>query len=224
MPIKFVSTLPEFVSKMEGNYESYCMNIEDYKCERRTYYVSPANSLGFMDGGIDYALSRVVFPDIEVIVKEAIKKEGKESLIGRWYLPIGSSIIIPYNNHYLVVAPTMLLPQNVSNTRNAYYATMATLRNIVNNCGESIDDVDIIFTSMCCGYGKMSVDESIKQILEGISDYDSYIPEYANEGSEYANEGSEYANEGSEYACVINEPNLYEQPKIYENCEFFNFY
>jgi len=49
-------------------------------------------------------------------------------------LPIGSSIIIGGDdNKSLIVAPTMLLPQNVEFTSNAYYATMAVLYNIFIN-------------------------------------------------------------------------------------------
>lgn len=43
------------------------MKIQDYvpSPNKKTYYVSPANSLCFMDGSIDYALSRIIFPNIE---------------------------------------------------------------------------------------------------------------------------------------------------------------
>jgi len=57
----------------------------------------------------------------------------------------------------------MLLPQNVSNTKNAYYATIAVLYNIFINAKEDIEDIDIIFTSFCCGYGKMEEEVSIQQ-------------------------------------------------------------
>jgi len=66
-------------------YEAKCMNIQDYanskrtdkhKNIKRTYYVSPANSLCFMDGGIDYALSRIMFPEIEPYIKNVVKGIG----------------------------------------------------------------------------------------------------------------------------------------------------
>ena len=129
MPIKFVSLNYDFVNKIRAiGYEAYDMKIEDYKPVRYTYYVSPANSLCFMDGGIDLSLSRNIFPGIEQIVRNQVKLHGKTNLLGRKYLPVGSSIIIPYDNlKSLIVAPTMLLPQNVSNTKNAYYATVSVL-------------------------------------------------------------------------------------------------
>lgn len=44
--------------------------------------VSPANSLGFMDGGIDYVLSRQILPGIERKVKHAISRVGKVTKLG----------------------------------------------------------------------------------------------------------------------------------------------
>jgi len=105
------------------------MIIQDYIPHQKTYYVSPANSLCFMDGGIDYALSRIVFPKIETEVKEIVKDLGIISIVGKPYLPIGSSIILNKGDKALVISPTMLLPQDVSTTKNAYYATMAVLYN-----------------------------------------------------------------------------------------------
>jgi len=60
------------------------------------------------------------------------------------------------------------MPKDVSKTRNSYYATMAVLYNIIINKKEQIDNVDIIFTSLCCGYGKMDEIYSITQIIQQI--------------------------------------------------------
>jgi len=66
----------------------------------------------------------LIFPGIEYEVKSIVNSLGIKTLFNRPYLPIGSSIIIEKGQKNLIVAPTMLLPQNVSNTLNAYYATM----------------------------------------------------------------------------------------------------
>lgn len=208
MPIIFVTLNEIFNEKIKlFGYESYNIKIQDYipDSNKETYYVSPANSLCFMDGGIDYALSRIIFPGIEKEIKNIVKDIGIKNIVGKYYLPIGSSIIVnKLNNKYLVISPTMLLPQNVSSTRNSYYATMAILHNILINGGKNINDVNIIFTSLCCGYGKMSEDESIKQIIDGINDYKNYEPIIYSDN------------------IIINQPNLYEQPKYYQNTEFFD--
>jgi O-acetyl-ADP-ribose deacetylase (regulator of RNase III) len=211
MPIIFISLNKKFIEKIKlYNFESYLMNIQDYVPKRKTYYVSPANSLCFMDGGIDLVLSRTIFPNIEKEVKKIVKELNITTKLGRPYLPIGSSIIIDsisnkyISNKSLIVAPTMLLPQDVSKTNNAYIATISILYNILINKQENLNDIDIIFTSLCCGYGKMDEDDSIKQILKGIQDYKS-IQNYKIMPN-----------------IIINEPNLLEQPKYYQNMEFFD--
>ena len=206
MPIIFISLSETYSEKIKQHgFESKTMKIQDYvpKPNKKTYYVSPANSLCFMDGGIDYALSRIIFPNIEVEVKTIVKQLGITSIVGKPYLPIGSSIILNKGNKSLVVSPTMLLPQNVSNTQNAYYATMSVLYNILINQKENIEDIDIIFTSFCCGYGKMDEDVSILQIMDGIKTYIYYKPKTIHKN------------------IILNEPNLYDQPKYYQNTEFF---
>lgn len=206
MPIIFVSLSDIFVNKIkEHGYDSKLIKIEDYVPEpnKKIYYVSPANSLGFMDGGIDFALSRKIFPNIENKVKNNIRTIGIKNLLGRYYLPIGSSMILECDDfRSLIVAPTMLLPQDISKTHNVYYATMAILYNIIINKKEKLDNVNIIFTSFGCGYGKMNEDESIRQIIDGINDYKNYKPNVLNN------------------SIIINEPNLFEQPKYYQNSEW----
>lgn len=207
MPIKFISLEKDFIEKVQSfGFEGYVMRIENYIPDpnKRTYYVSPANSLCFMDGGIDLALSRIIFPGIEHRIKTIVKYLNIVNLLGRTYLPIGSSIIeYSKGNKALVVSPTMLLPQNVSKTKNAYYATMAILYNILINRKEVLEDIDILFTSFCCGYGKMDIDTSIQQIQEGIRDYPNYKPTRVLEN------------------IILHEPNLQEQPKYYQNSEWF---
>lgn len=206
MPIIFISLSESYTDKIKQyGFEARNIKIQDYvpNPDRKTYYVSPANSLCFMDGGIDYALSRLIFPNIEPEVKRIVRNIGITSLVGRPYLPIGSSIIIDKGDKSLVVSPTMLLPQNVANTRNAYYATMAVLHNLLINRRENIQDVDVIFTSFCCGYGNMNEDDSIRQILEGLQDYSTYSPKIINDH------------------IILHEPTLYDQPKYYQNTEFF---
>lgn len=132
-----------------------------------------------------------------------MKKIGFINILGKSYLLIGSSIIIDKEKKSIIVLPTMLLPQNVSNTNNAYYTTMAILYNILINKKENIENIDILFTSICCGYRKMKEEDSIKQILKGIADYKYYLPNIINNN------------------IIVNEPSLYVQPKFYQNTDFF---
>lgn len=162
-----------------------------------------------MDGGIDKSLSTIIFLGIEQTVKKIVKFIDIKTSLGRPYLPIGSSIIIDIDKmRSLVVSPTMLLPQDVSRTKNAYYATMAVLYNVLIQKQENIDDVDILLTSLCCGYGKMDINTSIEQIMNGIQNYENYKPD------------DKYNI--NNVNIIINEPNLKEQPDIYQNKEWFD--
>ena len=71
-------------------------------------YVSPANSYGIMDGGIDAALS-ARFPQVEAQVQAEITQVGG-------MLPVGQALIVEtgdWDVAYLVCAPTMELPSAV---------------------------------------------------------------------------------------------------------------
>ena len=92
----FVDTEAHFakeINKCFNNIDNVVglkMNVQDYKSDNKIFYVSPANSFGFMDGGVDKIYSRRMFRDVEDKVKNVITKLGKKSKLGRDYLPVGS--------------------------------------------------------------------------------------------------------------------------------------
>jgi len=206
MPIIFISKSKTFIDYViKKNYYGFTMNIEDFIPMRKTFYVSPANSLCYMDGGIDYPLSRIIMPGCEQKLGEELLKVKYIDKLNRHYLPIGSSIIVEHDSmKSLISAPTMLVPQDVSLTHNAYYAALSVLHNILINNEYNIDDVDIIFTSMCCGYGKMSYKESARQIIKAIRFYRLYNPTSFTEN------------------ISLCQPNIDEQPRLYANLDFFD--
>ncbi len=169
----------------------YCMPIQNYTSNNRIIYISPANSLGFMDGGIDHVLSRIMFPGLETKVKNSIKQLGIKNRLGRNYLPIGKAILVDN----VIVSPTMLLPQNVSETNNAEIATMAIMKCIEYE-NINLENTDIIITSLCMGYGQMKAHESARQIQSGIKNYKNFI--------------------------FDNDLILLQQPKYYQNTEWID--
>ena len=89
-----------------------------------TAIVSPANSFGFMDGGIDLAYSNYFGPSVQEKVFRAIstRPEG--------LLPVGASLLVRTDNQkipYLIVVPTMKLPGPVR-PQNCYHSMVAVLR------------------------------------------------------------------------------------------------
>ena len=144
-------------------------NIKDIEIVPNSAYVSPANSKGYMDGGIDYVLSRVIFPGIENKVKKAILAGGEQSLLGMPVLSIGKAVCIPtqHNNVFLIAAPTMWHPQDVTMTHNAYHAMYAILSEAKKN--ENIKR--IILCGLCTGYGKMTPENAIHQMMMAYRDF-----------------------------------------------------
>ena len=206
MPIIFYSKNEDFIQMMKNKgYKAYNDDIKNYKSNKKTFYVSPANSLGYMSGGYDYALTQIM-PGIDVKLREKIKKSPFKTFSNKHYLPIGSSIIVKHShNEYLISAPTMLIPQNVSETNNAYYATKSALHNILLYDDYDLNKINIVFTSLCCGYGGMNIIESANQMARAICEH-----------SKIYNTTMSYNN-----GVLYNEPNLHEQPRIFDNNEWF---
>ena len=90
--------------------------------------VSPANSFGFMDGGIDGVYTKhfggVVQDTLQAIIKHTPTQE----------LLVGQSVMVPTQNEkipYVISAPTMRVPQILpKDTINPYLATKAVLQHV----------------------------------------------------------------------------------------------
>ncbi|MGE5619738.1 MAG: macro domain-containing protein [Sphingomonadaceae bacterium] len=86
--------------------------------------VSPANSFGFMDGGLDYALSMRFGWGVQSRLKQAIQSRPLGELL------VGEALIIPTGDGrvpWLISAPTMRVPMDIRGTVNAYLAMKAIL-------------------------------------------------------------------------------------------------
>ena len=138
-----------------------------------TTFVSPANCLGFMDGGIDWVLSREMFDGVEQAVRNRIERIGICTGLGRFYLPIGSALLVPTNREhsYLISAPTMFLPHDVSETKNAYWSFLAALMLHKQWTEHTNIPTTLVVTSHCCGYGKMLPEVSANQMRQAYTDF-----------------------------------------------------
>lgn len=137
-----------------------------------TAFVSPANSLLFMDGGIDHAYSRDMFPGVEAELKRMTCALGMKTALGRSYLPVGSAIVAPTGlTSCLVAAPTMFLPHDVSATRNAYHAMMAALIAFSKYRRSHPDIQTLVCPLLCTGYGRMTVDDARFQMRHAYRDF-----------------------------------------------------
>jgi O-acetyl-ADP-ribose deacetylase (regulator of RNase III) len=87
--------------------------------------VSPANSFGYMDGGIDLVYLKRFGWELQTRLQSHLKEHHDGEL------PVGQATIVETLDPdipFLVSAPTMRVPMNVSNTLNAYLAFRAAIR------------------------------------------------------------------------------------------------
>lgn len=91
--------------------------------------VSPAQSFGYMDGGIDMVYSRHFGWSLSEDLRKQIDAKWDGELL------VGQAAVVDIRPHkpdtkfkYLISAPTMRVPENVSQTANAYLAFRAVLR------------------------------------------------------------------------------------------------
>jgi O-acetyl-ADP-ribose deacetylase (regulator of RNase III) len=144
--------------------------------------VSPANSFGYMDGGIDLVYSQFFGWEVEDRLRAIIleKYDGE--------IPVGQAEIVPTAHKtipFLISAPTMRVPMNVANTAHAYLAFRAALCavrawNMTAGGGEEgtaseIDESErarsdhrkinsILCPGLCTGEGRMSFERSARQM------------------------------------------------------------
>lgn len=126
--------------------------------------VSPANGYGFMDGGIDRAFEAFFGARLERDVRDAILRRPEG------YLPLGASLVVATHHArvpYLIVAPTMLLPEDVD-AQNAYRAFRAVLR--VANVAP-LDGGPIYCPGMTTGVGHVEPDAAARAMATAYADW-----------------------------------------------------
>lgn len=121
--------------------------------------VSPANFFGFMDGGVDYAISVRLGWDLQEKLQSMIKAlPAGELLVGQALVLETGEEQIPY----LIAAPTMRVPTNfnIGTSVNAYLAMKAALIAAQNH--PSINGLAI--PGFCTGIGRMSEEIAAHQM------------------------------------------------------------
>lgn len=102
----------DFVSVYQGS-------IFEVSCDA---VLSPANSFGFMNGGIDLFYSRYVGWHVQERLQQAIRQyHHGELLVGMAEIVSTDHPEIPY----LIAAPTMRMPQTIAESVNPYLAARA---------------------------------------------------------------------------------------------------
>lgn len=161
--------------------EIYHGSILDVHCDA---VVSPANSFGFMDGGVNAAYLRYFGHEIEDRVRSRITEKHHGEL------PIGSADVVKTGDKripFLVVAPTMRVPMVLHDSVNAYLAARAVFLLVKHGifstgteAGRPIAGrIDrIAFPGLGTGVGKVGPSTCARQVRAAIEDIllDRFVP------------------------------------------------
>lgn len=131
--------------------------LPDYDC-----IVSPANSFGLMDGGVDSVITQQFGLQLQFRVQDYIIKEYQGEQ------PVGTCFIIPTGDKkhkYLAHTPTMRVPMDIRNTDYVYLAMKALLREVQKFNKKHNNEIKIV---ACPGLGtltgQVNADECARQM------------------------------------------------------------
>ncbi|KAG5186469.1 hypothetical protein JKP88DRAFT_241077 [Tribonema minus] len=137
--------------------------------------VSASNSRLCFDGGSDLDYT-TLFDDPHDAMYAKLKSfwDSHNKVFGECsavHLPVGAAMIHDYGTHKFIAAPTMILPQPVPDTENAYFAFKAVLELVERD--STIQDV--LVPGLCTGIGRMNIAKSAEQILKAWMDHEAGV-------------------------------------------------
>lgn len=124
--------------------------------------ISPANSFGFMDGGIDAVYTYQFGSALQDRVRAAIANayDGE--------LPVGMAVIVPTEHAaipWCICAPTMRVPQHVPDSTNAYLAFRAALRTVIDHNARGLPRIArVLCPGLASAIGRMPVERCARQM------------------------------------------------------------
>jgi O-acetyl-ADP-ribose deacetylase (regulator of RNase III) len=138
--------------------------------------VSPANSFGFMDGGIDHLYSHRFGWEVQSRLQELIRTRHHGELI------VGAAEIVETGNlniPFVIAAPTMRVPMVLNDSVNPYLAARAVLLLIRHGviplgalAGESVAAVvqSVAFPGLGTGVGRVGPNTCAHQLRAAIEE------------------------------------------------------
>lgn len=173
MKIKFVDHNRSVLRALQVAFEGVPdieYTFRDIKYETGDALVSPANSFGWMDGGVDAAYLQMFGYQLQVRVQSAIAEKSDG------FLPVGQALTVHtmgFGLHlprFLIVAPTMEIPRPVPDTQNAYYAFRAALY----EAQKRKEIQTLICPGMCSLTGHMPPEVMAKQMRKAYDEVMGY--------------------------------------------------
>ena len=148
-------------------------SILDLSCDA---IVSPANSFGFMDGGIDLLYRKFFGWHVQMRLQESIQRaHSGELLVGQAEIVETDSPQIPY----LIAAPTMRVPMILRDSVNPYLAARGALLLVMrgvfssgSHAGEPVASrvSSLAFPGLGTGVGQIGFNTCAHQVRSAIDD------------------------------------------------------
>jgi O-acetyl-ADP-ribose deacetylase (regulator of RNase III) len=124
--------------------------------------VSPANSFGFMDGGIDLLYSRHFGWELEARLRSLLSDQHYGEL------PVGQAVVLATGHEsipFLVSAPTMRVPMRIGGTANVYLAFRAALIAVLShNARAGAPIQSLLVPGMGTGVGDVAPEQAARQM------------------------------------------------------------
>ena len=170
-------------ASLANAWEKFCGDLDFVEIHRGSILdvdcdavVSPANSFGFMDGGIDALYMDYFGSDIQMIVRRQIFEQHRGELI------VGNADVVGTGSEkipFLIVAPTMRVPMVLNESVNPYLAARAVFRLIKEGLfltgqfkGQRIGDHinQLAMPGLGTGVGKVGYNTCAHQVRSAIKD------------------------------------------------------
>ena len=146
-------------------------SIFEVRCDA---LVSPANSFGFMDGGIDMAISQYFGWGVQEELQTLIRRKHHGELL------VGQAEIVPTHHvriPHVITAPTMRVPTILGReTVNIYLATRAVLLLVQHGSFEDGTPIRelvqrVAVPGMGTGVGKVPPEVCARQMKQAVDDF-----------------------------------------------------
>lgn len=152
--------LPGVLPALEAAGHAVAVRMGDITKLAVTAVVSPANSHGYMRGGVDLAYTHRFGTGVEHAVRARI------ATLPGGLLPVGQALAVSTGDMdipYLVSAPTMETPRRLSGPEPVLAATRAAVR-----CAQEQGYDSLAFPGMGTGTGGLAPDVAASAMLEGL--------------------------------------------------------
>jgi O-acetyl-ADP-ribose deacetylase (regulator of RNase III) len=166
MKIQFIDRNKEMCDQWSLQFkdcDDVFIHCGDFFSLKTDCVVSPSNSFGFMDGGLDLAITKKLGYQIQ----EKLQKQIQEKYFGE--ILVGQAELIKTDLEYIpfvLSAPTMRVPMILKDTVNIYLACKAIFSLLKKETGINI----VTISGMGTGVGQVPYDVCAKQMKQAYND------------------------------------------------------